>query len=765
MIGLRRHRRDARLCERFGTLRAPSETEVVERVARHLVINGAPPTHAEWTYARWKPGTALTVAHEVTFADGSACTIVSKQHAGEKLDAPRPYDGLESALRAHAIVPELRATLSSFPHDRELPGLERCFDMRRLARHVDAHALFGTLRMRPGPSKVTTLRYKPERRAVLMLALRLRERDDAPRESAQLIVRVHPEDVAARIAETRRAFDAVATQGLAPRLLAADERGGVLFEEWFDVAAFEPDVFDHARTAGALLAQLHALPCTSVAHAERVEAFDEWRAIVPQFEGIESLWHDTPSHDASWIHGDFHPDQVAALRAGGYCLLDLDALVVGAPTSDLASWIADHVAATGVEWRDAARPLLDAYVDAGGAVPDERALARAVARALVRLAAGALRRLQWGATELARERLDLARSIASVRAPTQRADVRVDEQAVVERMELGKDAAVIVTESVGGVRRWCELRNGSRSVLSPSNDPALALASHLRELEGASRVDVLAYRPSRRLTVRCHGDDGTRVILKGYRRGRDVDMARNHRAATALTMGGTLRCAKLLEHDVEHCALVLEDLGGCTLELGTLDLRRLTHFGEDLVRFQHAASATPLREHEHADELRRIDELAARATTLGCARVAEWDATRQAIEAALRRLGAPALVNSHGDLHDGQLLELGDTLGLIDFDMLCRADEARDVGNFLAHLELRRLQGAEGLDPEYVAELRSALLRAIPRQTADFARRLSFYEGSAFARLSFVYALRPPWAHLSNALVQRSAELVQKVLV
>lgn len=137
MIGLRSHARDAELAARAGDWRVPSERELLlELVARELAPR-ALPVAAQWTFARWKPRTALTLAHEVRFEDGTGATVVTKLHAGAKLGAPRPYAVGERALRPFAVVAPERLTLCDFPYDRELPRARALLDLRRLARHVD----------------------------------------------------------------------------------------------------------------------------------------------------------------------------------------------------------------------------------------------------------------------------------------------------------------------------------------------------------------------------------------------------------------------------------------------------------------------------------------------------------------------------------------------------------------------------------------------------------------------------------------------------
>lgn len=763
MIGLRTHARDAALTARLGDWSVPTERELLNFVTEGLLgTSNVRPISAEWNYARWKPRVALTLGYEVVFEDGRRETVVAKFHAGEKFGAPASYDA-GAQLAPSAVFADQRLTLTRFPYDRELPGLERAFDARRLARRIDELGTFAPLHVRPGPSKTSVLRYKPERRAVLRLDLRLRATKDSERESRRLILRVHPPAVAAGIAAMRQTFERACADAPMPKWIGCEERTGWLFEEWLDVRSFAPTEFGHAEQAGELLARLHAVPCARAGTAP-TETVDDWAAIVPEFAQAHEIFERGADQRSTWIHGDFHPDQVAlSLDGSGARLLDLDGLRVGDPCADLASWIVDHVLEQGVEWRDAARPLLASYVRHGGVAPQERELSVHVARALVRSAAAALRRLEMNAVSTARERLALAgRVAASVRT--------VGVPVVVERVDFAKDGARIVTETHGAVRRWFAEHAGNRRELWPRSDDALPLAKDWETLERRGSVDVLAYRPGRRVVLRCGADEQKSCIVKGYRRGRDVAAAERLSIAARAAEGLSVRIGVMLEHDPRRCAVVSTDLGGEPLDLGRVDVARFERFGADLRHFQTRTDLLDefgfdLGVHTAVDELAVIELLRARLTNEGLERLTELDGAVGALERAAARCASRADALAHRDLHDGQLLDLGSVFGWIDFDLATRADSALDAGNLIAHFELRRRQGVVGLDHQRVADLRAAFLRGLGRsEHEDFVRRLAFYESATLLRLGLVYFSRPPWAHLSAGLIASAAQLARSVL-
>jgi len=112
------------------------------------------------------------------------------------------------------------------------------------------------------------------------------------------------------------------------------------------------------------------------------------------------------------------------------------------------------------------------------------------------------------------------------------------------------------------------------------------------------------------------------------------------------------------------------------------------------------------------------------------------------LDPVLGRLGTlrdPRWVPCHRDLHDKQVLATSHgAVGLLDFDTLCTADPALDVGNLLAHLCLRTLQGHAR--PVLAARCANALLDA---SGALDGPALRAYTGAALLRLAAVYTFRP----------------------
>lgn len=113
------------------------------------------------------------------------------------------------------------------------------------------------------------------------------------------------------------------------------------------------------------------------------------------------------------------------------------------------------------------------------------------------------------------------------------------------------------------------------------------------------------------------------------------------------------------------------------------------------------------------------------------------------LDEELRRTPADALVVSHRDLHDKQLLWDGSRLGILDLDTLALAEPACDLANLAVHAELRTHQGL------WFRHQRDVVLDAIDRVAGELEvspRRLRAYAEATRLRLTMLYAFRPRWA-------------------
>ncbi len=197
-------------------------------------------------------------------------------------------------------------------------------------------------------------------------------------------------------------------------------------------------------------------------------------------------------------------------------------------------------------------------------------------------------------------------------------------------------------------------------------------------------------------------------------------------------------------------ALLMEDVPGVALPW--LEDAELTHgitaAGRALAKLHGTVLAVKDRYNvdDEIELLRRwvilIDgvfpDLGAATTDALIRVVTELDACRQF---------EPTLV--HRDFYEKQALSAhGDTV-LIDFDTLCLADPALDVGNFLAHLKLNCLQGIIDRD-----DAESLFLEGYRRsRNRRFMTRVSTYTRASMLRLACLYAFWPRWRDVCAPLL------------
>ncbi len=417
MTALREYARDAGIPERAGdaALRPPEPEEALALARAALVLPSGPElVDAAWEHARWSPHETCTALFRVATSDGRELRLVVERrvHARGRIVRAGQDERLAEILPGLRPLAELKGgTLAWwFPADRALPGARRVHDSSRTRRLLASSATFAGLSIRGRDARVALLRYKPGQRAVMRLEVAVRD-VAGERSAVHLAVRALPPHKAQRLLAARAACRASASLG--PRIVAHEERSGLVFEEWLDGRASAPEDFSEARAAGRMLAELHAEAASGPIARDGAEILDPLEVDARLWARARSLAaRDLPrSGAATWIHGDFHPDQVLRRADGSNTLLDWDALRSGEPVEDLASWWADALAA-GADSEGAIDALLEAYAQSGGRPPERATLRAWTALGLVRRAAAAIRRIESGAVDKAARILELAEEIA-----------------------------------------------------------------------------------------------------------------------------------------------------------------------------------------------------------------------------------------------------------------------------------------------------------------------------------------------------------------
>lgn len=322
---------------------------------------------------------------------------------------------------------------------------------------------------------------------------------------------------------------------------------------------------------------------------------------------------------------------------------------------------------------------------------------------------------------------------------------------VVERVDVDRHGVLhLLARAPAGPRWFAHDDHGCRE-LFPEQDGALPLAAELPALARTGNVEVLAWRPGRRLVLRLDRDGGS-LVLKGHRPRRSAEAAARHVAACDVLRDPRVAPAELLAHDEARACLTFRRVEARPLGLSVASQERFFRLGAALRAAQERAPPARLPAHGPQQELDVLDRLAGRVALATGAHLPRFEALRARLERAAPA-GAPA-VFVHRDLHDRQVLDAEERLVLLDFDLAACGDPLLDAANLLAHLKLRALQSAGGATGESAMLLGQALLDGLDGRHDDgFPRRLRWYQAATFLRLLLVYRLRPRWTGLLPALL------------
>jgi len=310
---------------------------------------------------RYKPGARLTVVVVM----GIERFTFRAYRRGEA-------EGVAHKLRAHGVGAEdLRVDLENevvglrFPHDHELPGLERLTATRAGAvylRRLLPEFVDERRRLRAHTYVPKLLRYKPERHAVYHLSFIVRDAQTREKTEASLIARVYPPNA--------EPFMAPRSIGdVTPATRAVDRSEGVAVEEYLpgepaELALDRADgtTCDEAlRTIASSVERFHggcslsiAAPASSAMETDRLDTwFDPAcsfaRTIAPRTieqlqlhlsraEGLLAAGRASPVG----VHGDLHIGQVLLHDTRAY-LVDLEKARWGDASNDLGdllfSWL------------------------------------------------------------------------------------------------------------------------------------------------------------------------------------------------------------------------------------------------------------------------------------------------------------------------------------------------------------------------------------------------------------------------------------------
>lgn len=307
-------------------------------------LHGARELHV--TYLRYKPGTSCVAGLAIVCADGETRRYFAKALSAERFRQSWLHPKRQALIaagdpRAPLALPDKAVILQHPAGDRAIRYLSLLEDASRAA------LLRELLPALSAQHKVAWrfLRYKPERRAVIVLS----------QQNVPLgVLRVASEREYGRILQGSAVGAALGHI----QLIASKGDSRMLMTGWLDGASLGPEhggVLDpkDMTAAGIALAQLHQAPFSlpGLRHAgDDIQAmwrvFNTVEAILPsataRFQQLArriATYLSEYQGEIALIHGDFSADQLIKPADGGPLrIIDWDRCACGNPLADLASF-------------------------------------------------------------------------------------------------------------------------------------------------------------------------------------------------------------------------------------------------------------------------------------------------------------------------------------------------------------------------------------------------------------------------------------------
>jgi hypothetical protein len=176
----------------------------------------------------------------------------------------------------------------------------------------------------------------------------------------------------------------------------------------------------------------------------------------------------------------------------------------------------------------------------------------------------------------------------------------------------------------------------------------------------------------------------------------------------------------------------------------------------------HRAGPAPGAVRRASDELAWLDARIARVERASPELGALLRERRRRAAALLAAHGAAEPTTCHGDLTPGQMLFGGAETGLVDFDSVCRADPALDIGHFVAYLGVAAAKAPAG--SAVAAELRERFLTAYDGAVgpADAAPRRA--RARSYAVVSLLRRVVRSWEKFKPDRVMGAVAMLDQVL-
>ncbi len=328
-------------------------------------------------YVRYKPGTNCIAAYQLRYTDPDGAEAGLRFHGKcfgaadhaatvAKLDAKRWIE--VAGVRPFADLADQHTVLFSFPNDPGLDGLRLLSHPKKIQRALYDHEILlpaDAWRISDRRLRLTTIRHKPEKRAVTRVDTRAVHRDSGRKREVRVYLRTYQDDRGASMrAFMQRLADLTVDSSeievprpiayLADRktLMVADMPGTDLVEHLNG-----SDAADALALVGAALVRLHACPAALAPRRTLHDLLDDTTAtaqtltyLLPEAEVeiveivdlLEARGRELAPADPWLTHGDFHPGQVL-IQDSRAALLDFDRVHGGDPLTDVGNFRANLI--------------------------------------------------------------------------------------------------------------------------------------------------------------------------------------------------------------------------------------------------------------------------------------------------------------------------------------------------------------------------------------------------------------------------------------
>lgn len=244
------------------------------------------------------------------------------------------------------------------------------------------------------------------------------------------------------------------------------------------------------------------------------------------------------------------------------------------------------------------------------------------------------------------------------------------------------------------------------------------------------------------------------VFVKMYKRrsgrGREFADALTALAARGFAADADVRVPALVAYLPEWEMLVMENVPGNSLaDLEAADFAAGVRMAGRAIARLHACDLDPGRTHTAHDEIALLEGWVRLAGEVHDDLREPTASAMGAVGAALASLGDVPTALVHRDFYEKQVMIDEERTVLIDFDTMCRADPAIDLGNFVAHVRLARAKGlsvARGLEDDFLA--------AYSGVDDELARRVDVYTRATALRLVCLYSFWPRWKGVAQRMAQ-----------